>query len=108
MFIDREQYALMPAYVFTNFKSQGQMIESVIVDLVRPPSRKLTGFNSYVALLRSRGKSTIRLLQDFDEKLFTVHPNEHLRREDVWLDNLEKETMDRYEAGEFGCVRVDK
>ena len=108
VFIDREQYALTPAYAFTDFKSQGQTIESVIVDLARPPSGKLTGFNSYVALSRSRGKSTIRLLRDFDEKLFTVHPNEHLRREDVRLDNLEKETMDRYEAGEFGCVCVDK
>ena len=106
--IDREQYALTPAYAFTDFKSQGQTIESVIVDLARPPSGKLTGFNAYVTLSRSRGKSTIRLLRDFDEKLFTVHPNEHLRREDARLEILEKETIDRYEAGEFGCVLLDQ
>ena len=66
--INREQYALTPAYAFTDFKSQGQTIESVIVDLAKPPSGKLTAFNAYVALSRSRGRHTIRLLRDFDEK----------------------------------------
>jgi hypothetical protein len=55
----------------------------------------------YVALSRSRGRKTIRLLRDFDEKLFTVHPNEHLRREDARLEKLEDETKRRYDAGEF-------
>ena len=100
--IEREQFALTPAYAFTDFKSQGQTIESVIVDLAKPPSGNLTGFHAYVSLSRSRGRGTIRLLRDFDESLFTRHPNEHLRKEDARLERLEKETKKRYDAGEFG------
>jgi hypothetical protein len=81
--------------------SQGQTIESVIVDLAKPPSGSLTGFNTYVTLSRSRGRETIRLLRDFNEKLFTVHPNEQLQREDQRLEVLEKKTEEHFEAGEF-------
>ena len=84
--IEREQFALTPAYAFTDFKSQGQTIESVIVDLAKPPSGTLTGFHTYVSLSRSHGRGTIRLLRDFDERLFTKHPNEYLRREDARLE----------------------
>ena len=99
--IHREQFSLCPAYAFTDFKSQGQTMEHVIVDLAKPPSGSLTGFNAYVALSRSRGRNTIRLLRDFDEKLFTSHPNIKLRAEDNRLAVLEQQTMDRYQAGEF-------
>ena len=108
LLIHREQYALTPAYAFTDFKSQGQTIESVIVDLAKPPSGKLDAFHSYVALSRSRGRPTIRLLWDFDEKIFTVHPNEYLRKEDIRLEMLEKETINRYKAGEFGTIRFEE
>ena len=100
--IEREQFALTPAYAFTDFKSQGQTIESVIVDLAKPPSGTLTGFHAYVSLSRSRGRGTIRLLRDFDERLFTKHPNEYLRKEDARLERLENETKKRYDDGEFG------
>ena len=100
--VSRLQFAITPAYAFTDFKSQGQTIEHVIVDLAKPPSGNLTAFNAYVALSRSRGRSTIRLLRSFDEKLFTVHPNEELRKEDERLAILEQKTIERYDAGEFG------
>lgn len=101
--VDREQISLTPAYAFTGFKSQGQTIKNVVVNLARPPSGGINGFHAYVALLRSRGTKTIRLLQDFDEKLFTIHPNEHLRTEDARLEHLEKETQKRYDAREFNA-----
>jgi hypothetical protein len=99
--IEREQYALTPAYAFTDYKAQGQTMESVIIDLGKPPSGRLTAFNTYVALSRGRGRKTIRLLRDFDEKLFTTHPSEELRKEDERLDNLAELTLTRYRAGEF-------
>ena len=99
--VHRQQYALTPTYAFTDFKSQGQTIESVIMDLARPPSSFLSAFNAYVALSRSRGRDTIRLLRDFDEKLFTVHPNEELRAEDDRLAILAQQTIKRYRRGEF-------
>lgn len=60
--INGEQFALTLAYAFTDFKSQGQTIESVIVDLAKPPLGNLTGFHAYVSLSRSHSRGTIRLL----------------------------------------------
>jgi ATP-dependent exoDNAse (exonuclease V) alpha subunit len=94
--------ALTAAYAFTDYKSQGQTMECVIVDLGKPPTGALNGFNAYVALSRSRGRKTIRLLREIDTKLFTEHPSERLHEEDVRLTRLEMETLERYEIGEFG------
>ncbi|KAH9008705.1 hypothetical protein EDB84DRAFT_1281004, partial [Lactarius hengduanensis] len=44
------------AYTFTDYKSQGQTLECVIVDIAKPPSGSLTAFNAYIALSRSRGR----------------------------------------------------
>ncbi|KAF8433224.1 hypothetical protein L210DRAFT_880780, partial [Boletus edulis BED1] len=79
------------AYAFTDYRPQ-QTIKNVIVDIGTPPSGELTPFNAYVALSRSRGRDTIRLLRPFDERLFTSHPNEHLRTEDERLNRLDHET----------------
>jgi ATP-dependent exoDNAse (exonuclease V) alpha subunit len=100
--VHRQQLAITPAYTFTNFKSQGQMIEHVVVNLRRPPSRTLMAFNTYITLLRSRGRKMIRLLHNLDEKLFTTHPNEQLRLEDTRLSELKQETLRHYEWGKFG------
>ncbi|RDB27295.1 ATP-dependent DNA helicase PIF1 [Hypsizygus marmoreus] len=92
MQIRRRQLAITPAYAFTDYKSQGQTIERVIVDLAKPPTGELTPFHAYVALSRSRGRDTIRLLRNFDEKLFTTHPSEDLRLEDIRLEKLDRNT----------------
>ena len=99
--VRRTQYSLTPAYAFTDYKSQGQTIECVIVDLVKPPSGKLNGFNVYVSLSRSLGRENIRLLRPVDHKLFTAHPNEKLRQEDIRLRSLEELTTICYNAGDF-------
>ncbi|KAF8424992.1 hypothetical protein L210DRAFT_797582, partial [Boletus edulis BED1] len=90
--ITRRQIPLTAAYAFTDYRSQGQTIEKVIVDIGKPPTGELTPFNAYVALSRSRGRDSIRLLRGFDEKLFTTHPSEHLRREDERLNELDRIT----------------
>ena len=77
-------------------------MECVLVDLGKPPTGALNGFNAYVALSRSRGRNTIRLLREIDSKLFTEHPSEILREEDVRLTRLERQTLERYEIGDFG------
>ncbi|KAF8419986.1 hypothetical protein L210DRAFT_3425411, partial [Boletus edulis BED1] len=41
---------LTAAYAFTDYRSQGQTIENVIVDIGHPPTGELTPFNAYVAL----------------------------------------------------------
>ncbi|KAJ7708878.1 hypothetical protein B0H17DRAFT_1031152 [Mycena rosella] len=56
--------AMTPGYAFTDYKSQGQTIEYVLVDLEPLLMSALTPFNACVALSHSRGRGTIRLLRD--------------------------------------------
>ena len=60
--IDQWQFPITPAYTFTDFKSQGQTMECVIVDIGKPPSGMLLPFNIYVTLSHSQGQPSIRLL----------------------------------------------
>ena len=73
----------------------------IIVDIGKPPSGSLTSFNAYVSLSRSCGHHSIRLLRDFNPKLFTIHPNEELRKEDLRWSKLENATQIRFETGEL-------
>ncbi|KAF8548139.1 hypothetical protein OG21DRAFT_1365432, partial [Imleria badia] len=50
-----------------NYRSQGQTIPYVLVDIATPPTGGLNLFN--VALPRSSGRSTIRLLLAEDDRL---------------------------------------
>lgn len=90
--IVRRQYAMTAGYAFTDYKSQGQTIEYVIIDIGRPPSGSLSPFSVYVALSRSRGRDSIRLLRDFDDNLFQNHPSEDLRKEMARLKGLNDAT----------------
>ncbi|CEL58884.1 hypothetical protein RSOLAG1IB_12210 [Rhizoctonia solani AG-1 IB] len=92
--ISRQQLPLTPAYAFTDYRSQGQTIPYIIMDLATPPTGGLTPFNSYVTISRSRTRETARLLRDFDEKLFTTPPNQHLASEDLRLEELDQETTE--------------
>ncbi|KZT07959.1 uncharacterized protein LAESUDRAFT_650204 [Laetiporus sulphureus 93-53] len=49
----RRQYSIVVAYALTDYRSQGQTMENVFINMVRPPTRKLSLFNLYIALLRS-------------------------------------------------------
>jgi hypothetical protein len=90
--VSRTQLPITPAYAFTDYRAQGQTIAPVIVDIGRPPTGALTPFNIYVALSRAKGRDSIRLLRDFDERLLQQHPNEYLRVEDERLKILDEET----------------
>ena len=97
--ITRRQLALTASYLFTDYRAQGQTIEYVLIDLGRVPSGSLSPFNAYVSLLRSCGCNTIRLLRNFNDKLFTTHPLNELRAEDERLERLDHMTTEKYEAG---------
>ena len=88
----KRQLPLTPAYSFTDYRSQGQTIQNIIIDIGNPLSGTLTPFNIYVTLSRARGRNQIRLLRDFDDKLLTKHPSEYLRLEDERLGDLETKT----------------
>lgn len=60
--VKRQQFPMTAAYAFTDYRSQGQTIPYVLVDIASPPTGGLSLFNLYVTLSRSSGRSTIRLL----------------------------------------------
>lgn len=89
--VKRTQIPLTAAYAFTDYRSQGQILCHVIVDIGKPPgAHGLTPFHIYVALSRSSGRDTIRLLRDsFDESLFVNGGCAILRAEDDRLEVLD-------------------
>jgi len=90
-------------YVFTDHKVQGQTIEYVIVDIGPTKRFPVDPFTAYVALSRSRGRKSIRLLQDFDKRIFTKHLSDELRDEDERLEQLAMETKNKYDMGLYDC-----
>ena len=95
--VTRYQLPLTLAYAFTDYRSQGQTLEPVIVDIGPPPFGHLKTFNVYVALSGGTGRDGIRLLHDFDETLLQ-HPSEYLRLEDERLDTLNESTKQLWET----------
>ena len=69
------------------------MIPYIIVDITKPPSGTLTLFNLYVTLSWSSGWDTIRLFQDFDERLFLQLHDLDLMDEDDRLEELNQLTL---------------
>ena len=88
--IRKTQLPITAVYALTDYRSQGQTIRNVIVDIGKPLTNELSLFNVYVALSRSSGRRTIRLLRGFDDKLFTKSVGEELTLEDERLAELNR------------------
>jgi hypothetical protein len=80
--IERHQFPITGAYSFTDYRSQGQTILTVFVDIAKPPTGSLSLFNLYVALSRSSGRDSIRLIRDFDDDIFLQRHDNKLLEED--------------------------
>ena len=93
----RRQFPVAAAYSFTDYRSQGQTIPYVIVDIAPPPTGTLNLFNLYVALSRSSGRETIRLLRDIDDKMFNRSHDPALIEEDERLERLDRQTKEAYD-----------
>ena len=94
--VTRRQVSITPAYAFTDYKSQGQTIPILYLDIANPPGGKLDPFNAYVALSRGKGRSSIKLIWGFDDALFTNHPSDKLRVADAKFAMLASETAARF------------
>ena len=86
--VTRTQYPITGAYSFTDYRSQGQTIAQAIIDIASPPTGKLSLFNLYVALSRSSGRDSLRLLRDFDDDIFLQCHEAELMEEDERLERL--------------------
>lgn len=87
--VTRTQFPITGAYSFTDYRAQGQTIPYVVVDIATPPTSGLSLFNLYVALSRSSGRNTIRLLRDFDDDTFLQAHVPELLEEDERLGGLD-------------------
>ncbi|THG95067.1 hypothetical protein EW026_g6512 [Hermanssonia centrifuga] len=90
--VHRRQFPVTSAYAFTDYRAQGQTLPYVVVDIATPPSGALSLFNLYVALSRSAGRDTIRLLRGFDERQFMQSHDPELALEDERLGTLDAVT----------------
>jgi len=97
--VNRLQFPITGAYAFTDYRAQGQTIPFVIIDIGKVPTGgTLNLFNLYVALSRSKGRDTIRLLRNFDDGMFLKAHTPVLTEEDKRLAELNKKTKEWYEA----------
>ena len=87
--VRRHQFPMTLAYAFMDYRSQGQTILFIMVDIATPPTGGLSLFNLYVALSRSSSRSTIRLLWDFNNTTFIQSHSASLLQEDDRLDKLD-------------------
>jgi len=95
--IRRTQFPMTACYAFTDYRAQGQTIFFVIIDIASPPTGALNLFNLYVALSRSSGRDTIRLLRGFDWEVFKKPHDTELLREDDRLEVMDAVTEVWYE-----------
>ncbi|KAJ3566046.1 hypothetical protein NP233_g7249 [Leucocoprinus birnbaumii] len=72
----RLQLPLSLAYAFTDYKSQGQTLDAVLVDLAAPPDKGngLTSLSAYVALSRVKDSRLLRILREFNESFLGRYP----------------------------------
>ncbi len=84
-----------PLY-FPNDTSLRDKTDDCMGRVTKSPSGSLTLFNVDVALSRSSGRHTIRLLRDFGEDVLMKALDEHLALEDERLDRLDRETEFRW------------
>ena len=76
------------AYAFTDYKSQGQTIPYLIIDLGAVANGKLNQFNAYVVMSRRPKSDNILLLCSFDLTLFTTPLGSDLQDFDKQLEVL--------------------
>ena len=95
--IKSQQYTITPAYVFTDYRSQGVTIPYIVLDIAPPPTGTLNHFNLYVAFFRSRGRESIRLLRDSDDAMFYKKHDEELNKENERLTKLDEQTHQWYD-----------
>ena len=90
--ISRSQYAMTAGYAFTDYKSQGPDHRICHNRHQKATYRFSHRFRSTWRSHEAGGRDTIRLLREFDAKLFQKHPSEMLRSDMRRLEKLNKAT----------------
>lgn len=93
----RSQLPILPAYAYTDYKSQGRSLDYAIVDLASANSIQ----GVYVMLSRLRTLKGLAVLRPFPAKTIENRISEELRSELTRLKELDHLTRTRYEQGNF-------
>ena len=90
--VSRTQLPLLPAYCYTDYKSQGRSLDAAVVDPATTQS--LQGL--YVMLSRLRKMDGLGILRPFKPKKVYQRLSQELRDEFARLEELDKITAIRY------------
>ena len=91
--VTRVQLPIVPAYAFTDYKSQGRSVSCAIVDLTSARSLEA----AYVMLSRVRSLDGLAILRHFPPDKVLGRPSQEIREELARLDRLDELTRVRYE-----------
>ncbi|CAF4463540.1 unnamed protein product [Didymodactylos carnosus] len=73
--VTRKQFPFVPAYSITTYKSQGQTLPKIIVDLVFPPGSRPQVAAAYVPVSRVKKLDNLIFLRPFPISALQVRPN---------------------------------
>lgn len=90
--ISRIQLPLVPAYSYTDYKSQGRTLSQAIVDLSTARSQQ----GVYVMLSRVKSLDGLAIFEPFQPKKIEQHVSEELRKELTRLEELDCQTLEHY------------
>lgn len=93
--ISRIQLPLVPAYAYTDYKSQGRTLDVAILDLASAGSLQ----GAYVMLSRVKELEGVAILQWFPPRKIDQRLSEEMRDELQRLQNLHVATMEDYDSG---------
>ena len=88
----RSQLPLVPAYSYTDYKSQGRTLERAVVDLATA-----RGQGVYVMLSRVKSLDGLMILRWFPSKRVLQRMSAELRAELLRIDELDRCTRTEYE-----------
>ncbi|KAJ7186904.1 hypothetical protein C8R46DRAFT_1206898 [Mycena filopes] len=92
----RKQIPIIPAYAYTDFKSQGRTLQYVIVDLATARSQGV-----YVMLSRVKSLNGLAILRWFPATKVFQRTSQELRAELSRISTMDAVTKARYDKGEF-------
>jgi hypothetical protein len=96
--IRRKQFPIIPAYALTDYKSQGDTMNSVLLDIRKPPTGTWAVFFAiYVLLSRVSKLSGLYFMHDFDESVLYTKPPKSLKSLMTTLQRLDAATKLKFE-----------
>jgi hypothetical protein len=90
--VERTQLPIVPNYATTNYKCQGETLDSAIIDLTPAPRQKIDSSFAYVPLSRVKTFPSVMILRDFPIRVLTQGITLDLKNDLSRLQDLANET----------------